>query len=526
MFPGEIYFNNDKQWASNVESATMEGMFEACLYGEQGTDENIGLDMRGFNCTNVTNMVETFAYTPFFTNINLGPEDQFDTAKCKNMDGMFRFCGSLNSTGNIYNTTAGDEKHFPTFTFSADTIVTSMFQGANIPVDLTNAKSIPEAADGVSGLSVISDYSRMFCDYGFYVLPKILDRRGEIFLNIDLVKSGDTWTPPDGSTMEEMFRGCKANVDLSALDVKNVTNFYAMFMSFGNIDQLDILEFKPGEITWPSKWKTNTENVIDMSCMFKGYKGKDNLSELFTENFETSNVVNMSEMFRGCKVLKLDLSNFNTAKVVDMSYMFSNEFLRPSYLTEVTFGDNFINENSVVKDMSYMFGSAIVDNEYLNIINCNADWAEIIEANGIACEGMFAGCRELAGNGNNPEIVTIYDPDHVTYEYAKPSYKDTDGVIHKGYFTGTPKNLVGVKVENKLESLSDAKSLSENETIKNPEEETATDEPVVVDDGEVVELNNEEAIQPLIESASFAILNVLNPAGFAVYNLFEFVVNL
>lgn len=52
-----------------------------------------------------------------------------------------------------------------------------------------------------------------------------------------------------GASMQEMFRGCKANVNLSKLDVKNVENFDAMFMSFGNTDQLDLLGFEPGTVT-------------------------------------------------------------------------------------------------------------------------------------------------------------------------------------------------------------------------------------------------------------------------------------
>lgn len=114
--------------------------------------------------------------------------------------------------------------------------------------------------------------------------------------------------------------------------------------------------------------------------MFKGYKGADNLNSLFNPNpeaadvtFRTSNVTNMGEMFRGAKVKSLDLRKFDTSKVIDMSYMFSSELLRPSYVTEISLPDNFINENSVVRNISYIFGSAIVQNEYLRTINCNTD---------------------------------------------------------------------------------------------------------------------------------------------------------
>ena len=61
-------------------------------------------------------------------------------------------------------------------------------------------------------------------------------------------------------------------------------------------------------------------NVTDMSYMFY----ISSLKELNLNNFNTNNVINMSCMFSGCSSLKeLNLNNFNTNNVTYMSYMFS-----------------------------------------------------------------------------------------------------------------------------------------------------------------------------------------------------------
>ena len=247
IFPGEIYFNNEVEWGSVLGPVSMKGMFMGCLFGEQGEEgSNFGIDLSNMRTDKATNMAEMFEYTPMFTEVKVS--QHFGTDMCKNMYAMFKFCGSLNATGKFGY---GDSFTFPELTFKEGCIVESMFQGANIPVDLSKAKS-PAVSNEVSALNAIKDYTRMFCDYGFYALTEIIGGQPKN-LKLTLTDKDHPWTPPVGSTMEEMFRGCKADVDLSNLDVTNVVSFGGTFMSYGNTDQLDLFGFEPGTITWPTK---------------------------------------------------------------------------------------------------------------------------------------------------------------------------------------------------------------------------------------------------------------------------------
>ena len=82
----------------------------------------------------------------------------------------------------------------------------------------------------------------MFYQFAYYVLPPISIEGSTIGypenMTISLPSSG--WTPPTGSYMTEMFRGCKSNVDLSGItSFEGVIDMSRMFMSFGN-----------GDVTW------------------------------------------------------------------------------------------------------------------------------------------------------------------------------------------------------------------------------------------------------------------------------------
>lgn len=82
----------------------------------------------------------------------------------------------------------------------------------------------------------------MFYQFAYYVLPPISIEGTTIGypenMTISLPRSG--WTPPTGSYMTEMFRGCKSNVDLSGItSFEGVIDMSRMFMSYGN-----------GDVTW------------------------------------------------------------------------------------------------------------------------------------------------------------------------------------------------------------------------------------------------------------------------------------
>jgi len=112
------------------------------------------------------------------------------------------------------------------------------------------------------------------------------------------------------------------------------------------------------------------------------------------EHFNTEDITDMSEMFYNSYQLKsLDLRHFDVSSATNMDKMFA-----------------------------YCSG--------LNYIYCNDDWSA--SGNVTSSVDMFMGCSSLKGNKDDNEdddyYNTIYDPDKVTVEYAKP-------IIDGGYFT-------------------------------------------------------------------------------------------
>ena len=97
------------------------------------------------------------------------------------------------------------------------------------------------------------------------------------------------------------------SVDFADWDVSNVTTFFAMFDACVKIENIDI-----------SKW--NTSSATDMAWMFN----RNNLKSLDVSNFDTSKVTSMFAMFSGSKSLtRLDVSNFDTSNVINFGRVFS-----------------------------------------------------------------------------------------------------------------------------------------------------------------------------------------------------------
>lgn len=97
------------------------------------------------------------------------------------------------------------------------------------------------------------------------------------------------------------------SVDFADWDVSNVTTFFAMFDACVKIENIDV-----------SKW--NTSSATDMAWMFN----RNNLKSLDVSNFNTSKVTSMFAMFSGSKSLtRLDVSNFDTSNVINFGRVFS-----------------------------------------------------------------------------------------------------------------------------------------------------------------------------------------------------------
>lgn len=96
-------------------------------------------------------------------------------------------------------------------------------------------------------------------------------------------------------------------LDLSNLDISNVTSMNYMLQGCDNLLDINLTNF-------------NTSNVTSMDSLFANDK---KIKELNLKNFDTSKVTSMYHMFEECNsVVDLDLSNFNTSNVARMPYMF------------------------------------------------------------------------------------------------------------------------------------------------------------------------------------------------------------
>ncbi|WP_342744947.1 BspA family leucine-rich repeat surface protein [Massilicoli timonensis] len=167
--------------------------------------------------------------------------------------------------------------------------------------------------------------------------------------------------------MTQMFARCTSleSLDISNFDTKNVTNMEYMFYDCSNLESLDLSNFA-------------TKNVTNMEFMFYGCT---NLKNLDINNFNTENVTNMKNMFSNCSQLKsLDVSNFDTKNVTDMSSMFHS----CSNLESLDVS-NF--DTSNVSSMGALFrGLESIEN--LDVSNFNTSKTKILNA-------MFADCTNL-----------------------------------------------------------------------------------------------------------------------------------
>jgi len=114
----------------------------------------------------------------------------------------------------------------------------------------------------------------------FYGFPNLTSISGFQYLDISNAKFVYDYEP----TTLSIFGNCpKLNLDLSDLDVSNVTNMSSMFSNYSSSQLLDLSSL-------------DTSNVTNMSFMFYYYSSSQ----------------------------PLDLSGFNISKVTEVSYMFDS----------------------------------------------------------------------------------------------------------------------------------------------------------------------------------------------------------
>ena len=218
------------------------------------------------------------------------------------------------------------------------------------------------------------------------------------------------------TTTARWFSHCKALKQIEGLEylnTQNVTDMSGMFRGCSGLSSLDVSHFNTQNVTSMGGMfegcsvltsldlsHFNTQNVTDMGNMFDGCSG---LPSLDVSNFNTQNVTNMSWMFSGCSGLpSLDVSHFNTQKVTNMYEMFSG----CSGLTSIDL-KNF--NTKKVYLMREMFSGCRV----LTTIHCNKSWGSR------RSEKMFDGCVQLKG-------AVAYDANKTDVRMANPE---------TGYFT-------------------------------------------------------------------------------------------
>lgn len=124
-------------------------------------------------------------------------------------------------------------------------------------------------------------------------------------INLDV----SNWDTSNVTSMNFTFESMTnlKSIECADWDVSNVTDFHAMFDDCNNLKTIDV-----------SKW--NTSSATKMSYMFSGNK----LETLDVSNFNTSKVTNMNLMFSDCwSLTHLDISNFDTSNVLKFDLVFA-----------------------------------------------------------------------------------------------------------------------------------------------------------------------------------------------------------
>lgn len=124
------------------------------------------------------------------------------------------------------------------------------------------------------------------------------------------------------------------NVDLTMIDVSNVTSFYSAFADNKTIENVNV-----------SNW--NTSKATSMRSVFYIC---DKLQSVSCENWRLENCTTMFAMFDSCSALKnFDLSKWNTSKVTNMEWVFARCASLTSLdlsnwdTSQVTIMNNFLN---------------------------------------------------------------------------------------------------------------------------------------------------------------------------------------
>ena len=272
----------------NTENVTdMSNMFKGC-------SKLINIDLSSFDTSNVTNMSNMFNGCSRLASLDVS---NMNTEKVTNMSYMFGSCSKITDV-NVSG-----------FDTSKVTDMTSMFDGCSLlpSINLTNFDTT-----NVTNMFVMfrNCSSLISLDLSNFNMLNVIDTYAMFFdcPKLEELKMNNIYAPK--LTRVGWFRN---NTNLKKLYLKNfnapLLKSYSSITAISTLEELDITGM-------------NTENVTDMSNMFKGCSKLINID---LSSFDTSNVTNMSNMFNGCsKLINIDLSSFDTSGVTNMNCMFYN----------------------------------------------------------------------------------------------------------------------------------------------------------------------------------------------------------
>ncbi len=306
------------------------------------------------------------------------------------------------------------------------------------------------------------------------IIPSKIDGYDVIIKNASTGYT-DPFFPPDvteivfeegvkiDKSCSDLFIGCDClkEVDLSGVDMSNVTNYESMFygcesiekIRFGdgfdacmalNIDnmfygckklnELDFEHFNSGKLLKLEDVFSGcesiesidlsglrTENVTRMTGLFSGCK---KLKSIDISHFNTSNVTTMRYLFSGCESLEsVDLRNFDTSNVTDMFALFSN--CRKLKIGDIP-GIYSLNTNNVT-DMTAMFlGCDEIENTYF-ISSFNTQ-------NVMTMRRMFADCKNLKiASLKGLNLESLDDNNYMFYGCTNLKVVDLSDTYWKGY---------------------------------------------------------------------------------------------
>lgn len=317
----------------------------------------------------------------------------------------------------------------------------------------------PTSIEGLENLNTAKAVSaqEMFCDCSSLKSIDISMLNLENVTNMTYMFSGcsslEQLKLPSSSTekvtdMSYMFSGCKSlqSLDLSSFNTENVTDMKAMFQKCNSLLQLNVSSFNTAKVTDMRGMFENCHklqsldlssfNTVNVNNMFNMFFHCESLQSLNLSSFNTANVTDMGYMFAQCKVLQsLNLSSFNTANVTDMWSMFDGcKSLQSLDLS------SFNTEK--VQFMDFMFdGCKKLQNINLSSFNT---------AHKVGLYGMFVGCKSLKEldltsfdtRYLNSLGEMFYSCDSLITIYVNDKFVINDGAVTNYMFTNC-KNLIG-----------------------------------------------------------------------------------